>query len=1007
MTHIIGAPTLDDALAALSRRVVQTEARGERTLVFCEDSLTLLAERAVLKENGATFLTEVTTFARFLSDERHVLSKQGSVAAVSAILSECEGSLACFSANAAEAVYETVAQLSASRVGSRELREGAQKSEGMLRSKLLDLALILDKYTEFLHEKGLLDENGYLALLPDKLSSGALDGVNVIFFGFASFTKQGAEGIRAAVRYAKSVTGIFPAGKAGYYTNESARTFRAACEEDPPTVSMAESSLKGEAETLRRGIFSPEAFLYPPVQAEQVHLFTAQDESEEARTVCSLIKRYTDGGMRLRDIAVLVPASSFSVFEKYFSAYRIPYFADVKRPFSRHPFCAFVLAVLRAVSDGGLPASADAVCANVCFGAEGGGSVYRNYLAKFGGWRGAYRREIRSDARGFESDIPVLQACRTRMLAVLGAMPRKGTGRAFTEGVRTLLRITDAEKVSEDLAAHFAGAERDFLSLADLEDMLAEIETVAGERTFTAREFSSLFSGCTDAMKRAMIPVLSDAVFLGDATQSRFARASVLFVTGATDALPSAGGDTALITDGEIGKLGAQGVDIEPALAVVNARAREALALNVCAFSEALYVSRPLRVRGENAAAGELYSSCAGIFLSAPMPACFPYSCSERVPALLELLHGRTDFEEGKTHDERMFSSVWAALAERGEGETLRALTEGGEKQPVPEAAELLFAGDVSPTLLESYFSCPYAGFMKNVLRLQEREEASQIARDAGDFVHAVLSALAPRFNEIGSEQACRDAAMEEGRKLLASARYGAFSDSDAGKYAMERLLSESTAVALAAFRSIRHSAFRVRESKTGEIEVRLPELHLYGKADRVDDAGEYVRVIDYKTGKFDATPAAYYTGRSLQLELYLLAAAKGGKPAGAFYFPAEDKFTSPEDVKFRMQGFYCRDEDVMALLDREESGKSVLFDSSSARGMGEGEFSDFLDYARLISLRAQQELRAGNIAPSPYEGSCEFCAFRGACGFVGIARKEAGVKCAEIAKIAAGGKHE
>lgn len=1004
MTHIIGAPTLDDALAALSRRVVQTEARREKTLVFCEDSLTLLAERAVLKESGATFLTEVTTFARFLSDERRVLSKQGSVAAVSAILSECEGSLACFSANAAEAVYETVAQLAASRVGSRELREGAQKSEGMLRSKLLDLALILDKYTEFLHEKALLDENGYLALLPEKLSSGALDGVNVIFFGFTSFTKQGAEGIRAAVKYAKSVTGIFPAGKAEYYTNESARTFRAACEEDPPTVSMAESSLKGEAETLRRGIFSPEAFLYPPVQAEQVHLFTAQDESEEARTVCSLIKRYTDGGMRLRDIAVLVPASSFSVFEKYFSAYHIPYFADVKRPFSRHPFCAFVISVLRAVSDGGLPASVDAVCANVCFGE---GSVYRNYLAKFGGWRGAYKREIREDARDFTQDVFLLQSCRTRLISMLGALPRKGTGRTFTDGIRTLLRLTDAEKVAEELAAHFAGAERNFLSLADLEDTLGEIETVAGERVFTAREFSSLFSGCTDAMKRAMIPVLSDAVFLGDATQSRFARARVLFVTGATDALPASGEDTALISDTEIGKLGAQGVDIEPALAVVNARAREALALNTCSFSEALYVSRPLRLKGEEATAGELYSSCASMFLSAPMPECFPYTCSERVPALLELLRERTDFEEGKTHDERMFSSVWAALSERGEENTLRALTEGGEKQPVPEAADLLFAGDVSPTLLESYFSCPYAGFMKNVLRLKEREEASQIARDAGDFVHAVLSALAPRFNEIENEQACRDAAQEEGRKLLASARYGALSDSDAGKYASGRLLSESTAVALAAFRSIRQSSFRVRESKTGEIEVRLPELHLYGKADRVDDAGEYVRVIDYKTGKFDPAPAAYYTGRSLQLELYLLAASQGGKPAGAFYFPAEDKFTSPEDAKFRMQGFYCRDEDVMALLDREGGGKSTLFDSSAARGMGEKEFSDFLGYARLISLRAQQELREGNIAPSPYDGSCEFCAFCGACGFVGLARKEAGVKCADIAKITAGGKSE
>ena len=91
MIRLIGAPTLQDALGELSRRVAFAEARGEKTLVFCEDSLTLLAERAVLAERGATFLTEVTTFARYLAGEERVLSKQGSVAAVSAILSASEG----------------------------------------------------------------------------------------------------------------------------------------------------------------------------------------------------------------------------------------------------------------------------------------------------------------------------------------------------------------------------------------------------------------------------------------------------------------------------------------------------------------------------------------------------------------------------------------------------------------------------------------------------------------------------------------------------------------------------------------------------------------------------------------------------------------------------------------------------------------------------------------------------------------------------------------------------
>ena len=213
MIRIYGEPTTEEALARLSRCADAAEERRERTLIFCEDSLTLLAERAVLRGSGATFLTEVTTFARFLEGDRQVLSKEGSVAAISAILSARKGQLACFSENAAVAVYETLAQLAASRVGEEELRMGAERTEGMLRGKLNDLALLLGAYGEFLREKGLLDENGYLALLPDRLASRGLEETNVIFFGFTSFTKQALEGIRAAVLHAKSVTGIFPRGE--------------------------------------------------------------------------------------------------------------------------------------------------------------------------------------------------------------------------------------------------------------------------------------------------------------------------------------------------------------------------------------------------------------------------------------------------------------------------------------------------------------------------------------------------------------------------------------------------------------------------------------------------------------------------------------------------------------------------------------------------------------------------------------------------------------------------
>lgn len=998
MTALICAPTLDDALSALAERIAENEARGENNFVFCEDRLTLLAERAVLARSGGTFRTEVSTLARYLSGAGRVLSKQGSVMAVSSILSACEKELRCFRPGAAEAVYETLAQLLSSRVGASELSESAAQAEGILREKLTDLSLILERYRAFLQGRGLLDESAYLALLPEKIASGGLRAANVFFFAFPSFTRQAAEGVRAAMRAARSVTGIFLSGDAALYTNEGARVFRAIAAEEGGVRSVRTGcSLGGEALALHDALFSPEALPSAPLPAKCVHIFRPADEAEEADAVAALIRRSVAEGARYRDMAVLVPdEESFLAVGKAFSAYRIPYFADMRRPFSGHPFCAFAIAALEAAADGGLPASVDAIAANVCFGE--GGDAYRNYLYKYGGYRGAVQRPIREEAAG---DAAFLCACRERMLAILKLFPAKGRGARFVSGVRALAELCGAARVCEDLAQCFDGAERAFLSLDPLEGLLAETEEVAGESVLTAREFCALFRSGTEALKIAMIPNAADAVFVGDATESRFARVHTVFAMGQTDALPRTSADTAVVTDGDIKKLAALRVEVEPTIAAVNARAREGLALNVCAFSGALYLSRPLRRRGQETAEGELMTYAARLFSPAPMPDLFLYRCCEPGPAALTLLALKEAFETGREEDSRPFASLYAALAARGRGEEMRALFAGDERPRVAEAGALYFRhGDISPTLLERYFACPYAGFLKNALRLREREERAVLARDTGDFVHEVLDRTANAFSSFADEAACRRFAEDAGRALLREPRYAVLGDTAPGSYTAERLLGESVEIAAAAYRHLNGSAYRVRAT---EAPVAIPEIFLRGKADRVDAAGDYVRVIDYKTGRFDDTPAAYYTGRSLQLPLYLFAASRGGEAAGAFYFPAEEKFTKPDEGKYRLKGFFRREDDVLALMDavRGEGGESALFEGGSGRGMEKEEFDAFLSYALLVSRRAEEEMRAGNIGPSPYEGECAYCAYRGACGFTGAERKESGVKCADVARIA------
>ena len=69
-------------------------------------------------------------------------------------------------------------------------------------------------------------------------------------------------------------------------------------------------------------------------------------------------------------------------------------------------------------------------------------------------------------------------------------------------------------------------------------------------------------------------------------------------------------------------------------------------------------------------------------------------------------------------------------------------------------------------------------------------------------------------------------------------------------------------------------------------------------------------------------------------------------------------------------------------------------------KGMDQDRFEEFLDYAELLSARAEEEMRDGNVAPSPYGDACVYCKCLGACGFTGAPRKEESVRCADIVSV-------
>ena len=258
MIYSINCAALSVALEELKKIVSANEERGVKTLVFCEDRLTLAAERTVC--------------ARFLAAERGkpktVLSGQGSAMAVHKIIQEHKGELSLFrklsSASAAQTVYDTIALLYSSRVSAEDTAKAAE-SGGVLGGKLRDLAIIYSAYENYLEESGFIDRNGYLRQLPSAISSSpSVRGNAVVFLGFQALTAVARECVRAAFGVAADCYGLFIGGKEEIYVNEAGAAFNAIAKEfGGAQATAASGSLTAEAEAFRKGLFNPESFYSP------------------------------------------------------------------------------------------------------------------------------------------------------------------------------------------------------------------------------------------------------------------------------------------------------------------------------------------------------------------------------------------------------------------------------------------------------------------------------------------------------------------------------------------------------------------------------------------------------------------------------------------------------------------------------------------------------------------------------------------------------------------------
>ncbi len=1034
MIKCVDCATLQVALGQLKSLTAANERAGKRTLIFCEDRLSLAAERTVCAAVGGTFSTSVYTFSRFLAGEcgkpGNVLSAQGSAMAVRRIIEEHKNELTLFrqlsAPGAAQAVYDTIALLYSSRVSAEDVKAAAAAG-GLLGGKLKDLSVIYAAYTEYLAANGLQDRNGYLKrLAPVIEGSGRVKGAAVVFLGYQAFTCTITECVRAAFASASDVTGLFIGGKEDIYVNEAGPAFVAAAEEfGGAEVAFERGDPLPEADILRRALFDPESFYGAKTNTDKVYIFEADDPVSEYEFIAASIKKHVlDEGVRYSKISVMLPnlAENESALARVFSRYRIPYYADRRIPLIEHPLCAFIFSYLGCVISGCRAQDADGVVSSPFFpAARRDKDIFRNYALRFCSYRGGVLKPPKPGLEKEGWDIEAVE--RVRELFVSGySLIKKGSGRDIFAGLRTLFERFGTEKKLRDVSEAFK-TERPVQAafweraMQGTLQVLAEAEELCAG--MTASDIVKILKSGFTAMEISLIPPKADAVFVGDIAATANTGTDIVFAANLSGDVPSSGADTALLTDREIERLGQLDLDISPKIRQVNLRTRETTGLNVCAFRKRLYLS--YSSGGDNTGRSEMIAYACAVFNTKSgaelkpfdikrlerKGTALPYYASEKLPAIKQLLKLKSK--------PSAFSAVYGALSENGCGAEADAALKKPAKHGISCAEQLYGRDGLSPTALEAYFTCPYEAFMTRGLRLAEREEPSTRNLDTGNFIHEILQSLAIelRDGKITTDGALTKRAAELADEKLKTPPYSALPDSKSGEYTVAALRDETVKVAAGMYEQIKNSGFTVSYPERVCRVTLSHGITISGRIDRVDECGDMVRIIDYKTGGVDSSPAKYYSGAKLQLPLYLLAASEGKRAVGAYYFPASVTYRDKDNGVFRLQGFMDGSEEVVRASDVtvQPKKKSQYVEAYLGGGYGADsvmereQFAYFLSYARLVAGKGAEEMYSGNTSPSPAAGVCDYCRLGGSCGFAlrrdGEARNVSGVSCAKIAAIA------
>jgi ATP-dependent helicase/nuclease subunit B len=956
------------------RAALKKNADGPPLIFLAPKQATFQLERQLLADDSLNGYTRLHIFsferlAQFVFEKLNVappklLNDEGRVMILRALLWRHASELKLFLQSVrrpgfAQQLSRLLGELQQHQFTPAKLRSlaAAKNLRPELESKMSDLALLLEKYTDWLREHDLQDANRLLdfataALRNEfKIQSSKFKVQNLCLDGFAEMTPQELDLLAAIIPFCENATLAFclesePRPETSWLSIWSSigKTFqqcRARIEnlsdtkievEILPRASQKNRFAKNPELTLLEKNWSHPDHDSASRPASSIRLAACENPNAEAIFAAREILKFVRAGNRFRDCAALVRNldNYHKPLAREFRRYGIPFFLDRPESVSHHPLAELTRSALRTVAfDWPHDDWFAALKAGFCSVAEEKIDDLENDALEFG-WRGKKWREPLPDENS-ERLRQIIFPPFENFSAQFAKINFKPTGAQLAEILRELWNDLKVEQTLEQWSA--AELNRSAIHPTLWRQMNLWLENLAlafsGEK-LPLRDWLPVLEAGLANLTVGVIPPALDQVLIGAIDRSRNPDLKFALVLGVNESIfPVAPAAPAILTSADRDELEQHHAALGPNLRDQLARERFLGYIACTRASEKLVVTF-----SRNNADGKVLNPSPFI---AHLQKIFPLLKIEESQDEIKLTDAESALEIApqifKIQNEKSKIKNWEKLLQLPAlNQLAKSLGELREPDPAdnlsPALAEKVYGAVLrsSVSRLEEFAQCPFKFFVHSGLRAEERKVFELDARERGSFQHEVLKIFHEQLtaeNKRWRDLTPADARERVGKIVAVIApnyRDGLLRADEQSRFTA-RVLAEAlqnfveTLVTWMRGQyefdpAVAELDFGFDNSRAPAWEIDLGNKHklaLRGRIDRVDLFRESAEralcvVMDYKSSSRKLDKILVEHGVQLQLLAYLAAVrswpskilgAEKIIPAGVFYVNLRGQFES------------------------------------------------------------------------------------------------------------------